>query len=173
MKPRVSYKFIIFSTVYAFFLASIFHFVYGWFGPNLILGLFFPVNESVFEHLKLILYPILLAWICCYKMIDIPNSINLWTRFTGAFISIEICKYTVLSVYYILYGGFLFESDVVNITALFVGMLLGQIVASRIVTLYKIPKWIGICSLLLLIGMGILLAYFSLNPLPYPIMISN
>jgi len=32
---------------------SIFHFVYQWFGPSQILAAFFPVNESVWEHLKL------------------------------------------------------------------------------------------------------------------------
>jgi hypothetical protein len=32
---------------------SLFHFFYGWFGPSPLLAAVFPVNESVWEHLKL------------------------------------------------------------------------------------------------------------------------
>jgi hypothetical protein len=39
---------------------SLAHFVYGWTGQNLLAGLFFPVNESTWEHMKLIFFPVLL-----------------------------------------------------------------------------------------------------------------
>lgn len=39
---------------------SISHFVYEWSGNNLILGLFFPVNESTWEHMKLSFFPMTL-----------------------------------------------------------------------------------------------------------------
>ena len=35
------------------------HFVYEWSGDNPLVGLFSPVNESVWEHLKLLFFPIL------------------------------------------------------------------------------------------------------------------
>ena len=36
------------------------HFVYDWTGQNLIAGLFTPVNESVWEHMKLLFFPMLI-----------------------------------------------------------------------------------------------------------------
>lgn len=33
------------------------HFVYEWSGNNFLVGLFFPVNESTWEHMKLIFFP--------------------------------------------------------------------------------------------------------------------
>ena len=36
------------------------HFVYEWSGNNFILGFFFPVNESTWEHMKLCFFPMLL-----------------------------------------------------------------------------------------------------------------
>lgn len=36
------------------------HFTYEWSGKNSIVGLFSPVNESTWEHLKLIFFPMLL-----------------------------------------------------------------------------------------------------------------
>lgn len=39
---------------------SIAHFVYDWSGENSLLGFLFPINESVWEHMKLSFFPMLL-----------------------------------------------------------------------------------------------------------------
>lgn len=36
------------------------HFIYEWSGKSFLLGLFFPVNESTWEHMKLSFFPMLL-----------------------------------------------------------------------------------------------------------------
>lgn len=36
------------------------HFVYEWSGNNFLLGFFFPINESTWEHMKLCFFPMLL-----------------------------------------------------------------------------------------------------------------
>ena len=36
---------------------SLFHFVYDWTGKNTFVGLFFPTNESTWEHMKLAFLP--------------------------------------------------------------------------------------------------------------------
>lgn len=36
------------------------HFIYEWSGNNFLLGFFFPVNESTWEHMKLCFFPMLL-----------------------------------------------------------------------------------------------------------------
>lgn len=41
-------------------LGALCHFTYEWSGNNFIVGLFTPVNESVWEHLKLVWLPMLL-----------------------------------------------------------------------------------------------------------------
>lgn len=41
-------------------LGTLFHFVYEWSGQNRIVGLFMPVNESTWEHMKLAFFPMLL-----------------------------------------------------------------------------------------------------------------
>ena len=45
------------SFVIASALGVLFHFMYEWTGENAIAGLFFPINESTWEHLKLIFFP--------------------------------------------------------------------------------------------------------------------
>lgn len=41
-------------------LGTLNHFVYDWSGQNVVAGLFTPVNESIWEHIKLLFFPMLL-----------------------------------------------------------------------------------------------------------------
>jgi hypothetical protein len=45
-----------------FLLAAVFHFLYGWSGQSPAVGLLAPVNESVFEHMKMMALPAALWW---------------------------------------------------------------------------------------------------------------
>lgn len=51
---------IIIGILFVWIIGTLFHFVYEWSGENLIVGLISPVNESVWEHIKLIFFPMLL-----------------------------------------------------------------------------------------------------------------
>jgi hypothetical protein len=53
-------KLTIIGALFVIIFGSLFHFVYGWSDDNKIIGALTPVNESVWEHLKLALIPILL-----------------------------------------------------------------------------------------------------------------
>ena len=52
-------KFEIFSLIFVFICGSLFHFTYQLSGNNLFVGLFSSVNESTWEHLKLLFFPML------------------------------------------------------------------------------------------------------------------
>lgn len=60
----------IINVVFLFLLSFLWHFMYVWF-PNNIFALFFPVNESIWEHMKIIYYCLLLGsvleFILCKK----------------------------------------------------------------------------------------------------------
>ena len=45
-----------------FLLSVPLHFAYEFSGNNSIVGIFTPVNESIWEHLKLSFYPMLIWW---------------------------------------------------------------------------------------------------------------
>lgn len=54
-------KITIISVIATSALGVLFHFAYDFFGQNPIAALFFPINESVWEHLKLLFFPMLLC----------------------------------------------------------------------------------------------------------------
>lgn len=50
----------IIGILFVIITGTISHFIYEWSGNNFILGFFFPVNESTWEHMKLCFFPMLL-----------------------------------------------------------------------------------------------------------------
>lgn len=55
-------KFIIFGIIFTMICGTLLHFAYDFFGKNPVVGIFSPINESVWEHLKLLYYPVSL-WV--------------------------------------------------------------------------------------------------------------
>ncbi len=47
------------GVIFVLITGSLSHFVYDWTGQNPIAGLFTPVNESIWEHMKLLFFPML------------------------------------------------------------------------------------------------------------------
>lgn len=60
--------FTIIGIIFVLITGSLAHFLYQWSNNNFIIGLFTPVNESVWEHMKLIFFPMLL-----YSLLVIPK----------------------------------------------------------------------------------------------------
>lgn len=53
-------KYTVAGIIFVIITGTIAHFIYQWTGNNFFVGLFFPVNESVWEHMKLVYFPMLL-----------------------------------------------------------------------------------------------------------------
>lgn len=73
------------------------HFFYEWSGYNYYVGFFFPVNESTWEHMKLIFFPALFCYIalCFLKRGNEPCIIYAFPKaiFLGTFL-IPVLFYT-------------------------------------------------------------------------------
>ena len=53
-------RYTIIGIVFVLITGTLAHFLYSWTGNNYIAGLFAPVNESIWEHMKLLFFPMLL-----------------------------------------------------------------------------------------------------------------
>ena len=56
---------VLIGTVLLSCIGSTMHFAYAWTGCHPAAALPFAVNESVYEHMKIMLFPILVWWLCC------------------------------------------------------------------------------------------------------------
>lgn len=95
------------------------HFVYEWSGGAFILGLFFPINESVWEHLKLLFFPSVLYFAAEYALTS-PKPANYWQAVTrGIFAGMA----TIVVGFYTLSGISGKPLGFINILLYFVGVL--------------------------------------------------
>lgn len=113
----------------AAFLAALFgtamHFFYDvW--PSPLVGLFAPVSESVWEHLKLLYWPFLLfgGWLAHGSQVPAKT----WN---GFLLSQLIMPAALLSAYYVLRCGFAVEGLWVDILLYYLALALGFFLAWR------------------------------------------
>jgi len=94
-------KFKIISVIGIFIISFGAHFVYNLF-PNVVSSIFFPVNESIWEHMKILFTCILLYGIIDYILLK-KNNIKFnnfkFQLFFTAFISIPIYLIIYLPIY--------------------------------------------------------------------------
>ena len=60
----------LFSMIFAFILGILLHFTYELSNKNMLVAAFSAINESVWEHLKLLFFPMLLTTIIGYFYIE-------------------------------------------------------------------------------------------------------
>ena len=94
-------KYIISGIIFTIVFGSLLHFFYDWSGKNAIVGLFSPINESVFEHLKLLYFPMLLWIVLGYFIYGKKNR----NYFLSSFIGL-VCGLILTPVLFYLYTSY-------------------------------------------------------------------
>ena len=104
-----------------FLLGTALHFLYDLF-PYPIISLFASTNESVFEHLKLLVYPMLVGYLVIYlikkKEIRKYRQAMLWGIVSGLL--------SLLFIYYFVRYGLGIESLIFDIVLLWVALFIGN-----------------------------------------------
>lgn len=99
-------------------LGTLFHFVYEWSGNNFFVGLFFPVNESTWEHLKLVFLPILLVSVSEYFIGRIQREDFPCIKLRSALLGMLV----IVVLFYTYTGVLGMVVDCLNIVIYFIGM---------------------------------------------------
>lgn len=133
--------------VFACIVGTIGHFLFKWSGKATFVGLFFPVNESIWEHLKLLYFPYLLFSIFEYKKIC-QGSDNFWL---GKYIGVLVGMVSILSIHYVTEGALGYRIEWVDIASFFVGCGVAFLTSYTVISnnmFAKAPKWSGIALML-------------------------
>lgn len=64
----------ILGALFTFLTGTLLHFTYEWSGNNFWVGLFSPVNESTWEHMKLLFFPMLFYSIISCFLFHLPST---------------------------------------------------------------------------------------------------
>lgn len=152
------------TTVCALFVAvlgTLGHFFYKWSAYNHYVGLFFPVNESTWEHMKLFFFPTLFCYIvlCFIKRDNLPCIIYAFPKaiFLGTFL---------IPVLFYSYSGILgFNVSFLDISTFYISVFLSFLYLYKATVSVKKLEYSLACSLGL-IFLALLFMCFSYNPPP-------
>ncbi len=141
-----------------FLLAFLTHFLYEWF-PNAIFAIFFPVNESIWEHMKMLCTTILLYELIEFIILKVKKmKVNnfLFASFIAAILSIPIYLIMFLPIFYKI--G---EKMIITLIIMLITIIITQIIHYKLIN-YK-ELHLDILSLVFIIityiVMGILTYY--------------
>lgn len=146
------------SVFVIFILCFPFHFIYDWF-PSTFFSIFFPVNESIFEHIKMLFSAIVFYGVIDYFLLWFFRQKRdnfLISLFVSSIVSIPIFLIIYLPFYYLM--G---ESMVLNLVCLFAAIVIVCIISYFILMSNSFSR-LNVASIF-----GIILAYIILGILTY------
>ena len=142
------------------------HFVYDlW--PVPLVGIIAPVNECVWEHLKMLYWPSLAAGFFLAR--EDRGSSRFWSAWLAGML---LAPTALLGVYYTLLAGFGVESQAVDVALYYLSLAFGFWTAWRLNDSGKAEKLVGV--LVIAAGLfGAALVLFTVCPADLPIFVSK
>ena len=154
-------RFVIYNIILTFIMGFLVHNLYSWI-PNIITSIF-PVNESLFEHIKLIYLSPIISSIILYfyfrKFKDFKINNLLFGLIISTMFNIIIFYLVYLPLYYT-YGSIMW----MTLTIYFLTIILSQYLYYLIIELPNNHK-LNIISSIMLIIILFILTYFTYHPL--------
>lgn len=142
-------------TFIEFIIGCLLHFAYDVF-PNYFIGFIAPINESIFEHLKIAFYPMLIVNIAIivYKR----DKSMLFSMFIGMITAML----SIILIYYPLVYGFDIISLAADVTLLFIADWIGNAMGYHFYKHKNLPYQLAVILIIVTI---IVLCYLTYHPL--------
>ncbi|MFX1388303.1 MAG: DUF6512 family protein [Promethearchaeota archaeon] len=158
-------KWEVLGIIFVVAIGGLFHFMFqllNYWGPS---GIIFPVNESVWEHLKLPYWPLIIFSLIEYFLIkEKANNFII-----GKTVSFLISIGTILVIFYSYTAILGTELLIVDILSFVIGVIIGQFVSYKILTREQLSTWLIYASWIVFIGFGLIFAIFTYFPPALPI----
>lgn len=146
------------GVIFTLVLGTLGHFFYEWSGNNYVVGLFFATNESVWEHIKLALFPTFLIFLL-YGLFARAHH-NYFAAFFMAmltvilFIPAAFYGYTALTEKSVIY---------IDIAIFVIAIILAYLVSYSLLSRRSIP-WLNFVSVIGIVVIIICFMTFTYNP---------
>lgn len=150
-------KFQIFSIIFVSIFGTLLHFCYEWSGDNKIVAAFSAINESTWEHLKLLFFPMLITTIIGYFFIGKNISNYLCAKTYGI-----LAAMLLVIVFFYTYTGIIGTNFAfLDIGSFFIAVILGEYISYKtmISSNFKCNKSLTLIALTLLLLAFIIFTY--------------
>lgn len=149
------------GVVVVIILGFVFHELYKFTGNNFAIGLISPINESKWEHWKIVFWPMLIYGIIEFFFIKSAVN-NFWFSKAIAIIIALLITFGVIELYELIAKE---ESMVVHIISYVAGIVLGQVSGNILMTKTQHNKALFFVGITLILIQIVLLTYFTVKPL--------
>ena len=153
-------KFCILNVILTFLVGFLVHYLYQWI-PNVITTIF-PVNESLFEHMKLIYYSPIISSIILYLWFKKKNYL-----INNYVFGLIVSTVFNIIIFYLVYLPLYYEfgqSMLVTLIIYFITICLSNYLYYLIIEINNSKK-LNRISLVMIIVIGGILTYFTYHPL--------
>ncbi|MDX1799102.1 MAG: DUF6512 family protein [Candidatus Lokiarchaeia archaeon] len=147
------------------FLGSFLHFLFELSGYIPLVGAIAAVNESVWEHLKLGFWPLVLFSLIEYRFVRKDTNNFIIAKTVAAFI-IPVVIIVFFYTYTSILGTDLLFLDIFSFV---LSIVIAQLVSYKILTLDKISNTYSIVSMISLIVLGVMFIVFTYFPPYFPL----
>lgn len=154
-------KILFIATITIFLSMFLFHNIYNWF-PNFLTASFFPVNESLFEHLKLMFTTQIIISLIIYLILKLKKI-----KFSNYLLGLLVSTIVTISLFFLIYlpiynrfGENLFLTMSIYLITLIIGNIIFYLISKR-----KHEILLNLISLVIISIIAVILIYFTFNPL--------
>ncbi len=109
-------------------VGALWHFIYDWSGENTFIGWIAPINESTWEHFKILFYPTLIYTVIEYFIIESKPKNYITASTIGLFMGMA----AIVAFFYTYTGILGYDISVLNVFSYYVGLFVMLLVKSKI-----------------------------------------
>lgn len=146
--------FILLNTLILGAMAALSHFLYEFTGKSVAVGLFNPVNESVWEHLKFMFFPNIIWWVIVYFILRKKSDIKIKNWIVTAGVSAVIAPFMTVFLYYSYTQSFGREWLAADIIIVFISYFIALLAA------FHIYKYFNACKTAVILSSAIIAVIF-------------
>ncbi len=145
LADRSAARYLLSGIPFVIFLGTLTHFIFDWSGNIVFVGLFVPINESVWEHLKMSFWPTLVWFLLVFLFFRIKSELSASRLLMAAAAALFVCSLIIVTFFYTMEGAFGIESLLVDASIFFLGIIVGQFAAVHVYR-YAETTLLAICG---------------------------
>ncbi len=153
------------NPVFAFIIIGIagtlWHFIYEWSGNNAVVGVIAPINESTWEHLKMLFFPTVI-----YSLIEFFLCKERYENYIAASAIGLFAGNAAITAFFYTYTGILgYDVSVLNVLSYYIGLFTMLFIKSRILRKKsfssRTAKYLSLCIVAIT---AVLFGFWTFNP---------
>lgn len=122
------------GTFFGILFGTLLHFTYAWSGNNFLIGLFSSINESVWEHTKLIITPVLI-----YMIFELWQLSEIRKVLKAKAMELIFGVLFIITFFYLYTGALGVEENLtVDIISFIIAVIVGKYISYKIISRNKI-----------------------------------